>query len=66
MPCDVAVINIFGFITVPFLSMAAFLLISTLLLMARGDSDDYYDEEVEVIEGSVEIDSDDDPVPATL
>ena len=29
-PCNVAVINIFGFISVPFLSMAAFLLITTL------------------------------------
>ena len=31
-PCNVAVINIFGFISVPFLSMAAFLLITTLIL----------------------------------
>ena len=67
VPCNIAVINIFGFITVPFLSMAAFLLISTLLLMARSrDTDDYDVEDLEVIEGSVEIDSDDDPVPATV
>ena len=67
VPCNVAVINVFGFISVPFLSMAAFLLISTLLLMARGrDADDYEVEELEVIDGSVGIDSDDDPVPATV
>jgi len=54
VPCNIAVINIFGFITVPFLSMAAFLLISTLLLMARGDTDDY-DEELEVIEGALHM-----------
>ena len=66
VPCDVAVINIFGFITVPFLSMAAFLLISTLLLMARGgDTDDYGDEDLEVIEDIVVTDSDD-PIPATV
>ena len=65
VPCDVAVINIFGFISVPFLSMAAFLLISTLLLMARGrDTDDYGDEdEIDVIEGTVVTDSDDDAHP---
>lgn len=66
VPCNVAVINIFGFISVPFLSMAAFLLISTLLLMARGRDTDDDDEDLEVIEGSVEIDSDDNPIPATV
>jgi disulfide bond formation protein DsbB len=66
VPCDVAVINIFGFISVPFLSMAAFLLISTLLLMARGDTDDYGDEDLEVIEEVVVTDTDDDPIPATV
>jgi disulfide bond formation protein DsbB len=66
VPCNVAVINIFGFISVPFLSMAAFLLISTLLLMARGRDTDEDDEDLEVIEGSVEIDSDDKPIPATV
>jgi hypothetical protein len=61
------VINIFGFITVPFLSMAAFLLISTLLLMARGgDTDDYGDEDLEVIEDIVVTDSDNDPIPASV
>jgi disulfide bond formation protein DsbB len=59
VPCNVAVINIFGFISVPFLSMAAFLLITTLLLVARSRSDDDYEEvEVEVIEATGEIDSD--------
>jgi disulfide bond formation protein DsbB len=43
VPCNVAVINIFGFISVPFLSMAAFLLISTLLLIARGYGDEDFD-----------------------
>jgi hypothetical protein len=46
--------------------MAAFLLISTLLLMARGRDTDEDDEDLEVIEGSVEIDSDDKPMPATV
>ncbi len=65
-PCNVAVINIFGFISVPFLSMAAFALISTLLFIARGHADDDYDE-VDVIAAAVEINSDDDdaiPSPA--
>jgi disulfide bond formation protein DsbB len=61
-PCNVAVINIFGFISVPFLSMAAFLLITTLILVARGSNDDY--DEVDVIEGTVEIDSNDDAITA--
>ena len=55
--CNIAVINVFGFISVPFLSMAAFALITTLLLMARDRSDDDY-AEIDV-EGTVEIDSDD-------
>src|ERR1700688_5184416 len=59
VPCNIAVINVFGFITVPFLSMAAFLLISTLLLMARGDTDDYGDEDLEVIEEVVVTGTDD-------
>ena len=62
-PCNIAVINIFGFISVPFLSMAAFALISTLLLLARGGADLEY-EGVDVIEGTVEIDSDDDALPS--
>jgi disulfide bond formation protein DsbB len=65
VPCNVAVINIFGFISVPFLSMAAFLLITTLLLVARGRDDEYEDdEEVDVIETAVEADSGDDALPA--
>lgn len=43
IPCNEAAFNIFGFISVPFLSMAAFLLITTLLLVARSAPDD--DEE---------------------
>ena len=55
VPCNIAVINIFGFITVPFLSMAAFLLITTLLLLARSNSDEDDDEEeFDVIEGTVD------------
>ena len=40
IPCNEAAFNIFGFISIPYLSMAAFLLITTLLLMARSGSDD--------------------------
>jgi len=47
VPCNVSVLNVFGFISVPFLSMAAFLLITTLLLMARGHGDEYDDEDVD-------------------
>jgi disulfide bond formation protein DsbB len=43
IPCNSAAFNVFGFISVPFLSLAAFALITTLLLLARGGSD--YDEE---------------------
>jgi disulfide bond formation protein DsbB len=50
VPCNIAVINIFGFISVPFLSMAAFLLITTLLLLARGSSDESEYEAEVVIE----------------
>jgi disulfide bond formation protein DsbB len=65
VPCNVAVFNIFGFISVPFLSMAAFLLITTLLLVARGRSDAYEDEEeVDVIEAAVDVDPGDDALPA--
>ena len=65
VPCNVAVINIFGFISVPFLSMAAFLLITTLLLVARGSSDEYDDEEeIAVIETGVDVDSGSDTLPA--
>jgi disulfide bond formation protein DsbB len=66
VPCNVAVINVFGFISVPFLSMAAFLLITALLLMARSHGDEYDDEEFEVVEGVVDIEpgDDDEPAPA--
>jgi disulfide bond formation protein DsbB len=64
-PCNVAVINVFGFISVPFLSMAAFLLITTLILLARGRNDEYEEEEIDVIESRVDGDSGDDALPAT-
>jgi disulfide bond formation protein DsbB len=65
VPCNIAVINIFGFISVPFLSMAAFLLITTLLLVARGRSDEYEgdEEEIDVIETSVVTDPGDEALP---
>jgi len=64
-PCNVAVINVFGFISVPFLSMAAFLLITTLLLVARGRNEEYEDEEeIDVIETADETEPGDDTVPA--
>ncbi|MGA7987297.1 MAG: disulfide bond formation protein B [Candidatus Dormiibacterota bacterium] len=48
IPCNQAAFNIFGFISVPFLSMAAFLLITTLLLLGRSapDADEEYAEDV--------------------
>jgi disulfide bond formation protein DsbB len=65
VPCNVAVFNIFGFISVPFLSMAAFLLITTLVLVARGRRDEYDDEEeIDVIETTVNADDEDDALPA--
>ena len=48
IPCNRAAFNVFGFISVPFLSMAAFLLITSLLLLGRGsagDEDEYIDGE---------------------
>jgi disulfide bond formation protein DsbB len=60
VPCNVAVINIFGFITVPFLSMAAFLLITTLLLVARGREDEYAGDD-DAVTGDVEPDE---PLPS--
>ena len=53
VPCNVAVFNIFGFISVPFLSMAAFFLIITLILVARSrsdDEDDYVEVDIEDVE----------------
>jgi disulfide bond formation protein DsbB len=65
VPCNVAVINIFGFISVPFLSMAAFLLITTLLLMARSHGDDCDDDEqIDPIESTLDEEADGDAVPA--
>jgi hypothetical protein len=64
VPCNVAVINVFGFISVPFLSMAAFLLITALLLMARSHGDEYDDEEFEVVESVVDIEPGDDAEPS--
>jgi disulfide bond formation protein DsbB len=59
VPCNQAAFNIFGFISVPFLSMAAFLLITTLILLARSgnEDDEYVDEEAdEKTEGLVPVD----------
>jgi disulfide bond formation protein DsbB len=64
VPCNVAVINIFGFISVPFLSMAAFLLITTLILVARRGDEYDEEEEVDVIETGAESDTGDDALPA--
>jgi hypothetical protein len=65
VPCNVAVINIFGFISVPFLSMAAFLLITTLLPMARSHGDDCDDDEqIDPIESTLDEEADGDAVPA--
>lgn len=65
VPCNVAVINIFGVISVPFLSMAAFLLITTLLLMARSHGDDYDDDEpIDPIQSTLDEQPDRDAVPA--
>ena len=35
IPCSVAVLNIWGFASVPFMALAAFLLITTLVLLGR-------------------------------
>jgi len=65
VPCNLAVINIFGFISVPFLSMPAFLLITTLLLMARSHGDDCDDDEqIDPIESTLDEEADGDAVPA--
>jgi disulfide bond formation protein DsbB len=49
VPCNSAAFNIFGFISVPFLSLAAFALITTLLLLAREgrhEDEEYIEEDV--------------------
>ncbi|HYM49221.1 MAG TPA: disulfide oxidoreductase [Candidatus Limnocylindrales bacterium] len=38
-PCSLPVLDIWGFVSVPFMALAAFLLISTLLLLARDPAD---------------------------
>jgi disulfide bond formation protein DsbB len=43
--CSAPLFNIFGFISVPFLSMAAFFLIITLIVVARSNNED--DEDLE-------------------
>jgi disulfide bond formation protein DsbB len=48
VPCNSAAFNIFGFISIPFLSLAAFLLITTMLLLAReapGDDEEYVEDD---------------------
>jgi disulfide bond formation protein DsbB len=62
VPCNSAAFNIFGFISVPFLSLAAFALITTLLLLAREvryEDDEYIEEDV------VTPESGDETLPAT-
>ncbi len=64
VPCNTAAFNIFGFISVPFLSLAAFLLITTLLLIARqggDDVEDYIEDEITTTDG---IQPDDESLPA--
>jgi disulfide bond formation protein DsbB len=60
--CSAPLFNIFGFISVPFFSMAAFLLIITLLLVARSHSDDEDDDMDVDDEDSRAVDT---PLPAT-
>ena len=45
IPCSHSAFNIFGFISIPFLSMSAFLLITTLLLMVRRSDQEYEDDD---------------------
>jgi disulfide bond formation protein DsbB len=51
-PCSHSAFNIFGFISIPFLSLAAFLLITTLLLMVRRTDDEYEDDDDEPIDAA--------------
>lgn len=62
VPCNARVINVFGFISVPFLSFAAFALITTLLLLARRRDDEWDDEEG--IDQTDDVEAGDEPVPA--
>lgn len=42
-PCSVPVVNVWGFVSVPFMALAAFLLIVTLLRFGRGSTPDLND-----------------------
>jgi disulfide bond formation protein DsbB len=66
VPCNSAAFNIFGFISVPFLSLAAFALITTLLLLARGyrEDDEEYIEDVVATADGVEPGDETLPAPA--
>jgi disulfide bond formation protein DsbB len=66
VPCNMAAFNIFGFISVPFLSLAAFALITTLLLVARGnrEDDEEYIEDNVATAGGVEPGDETLPAPA--
>jgi disulfide bond formation protein DsbB len=62
VPCNTAAFNIFGFISVPFLSLAAFLLITTLLLIARReDVEEFVEDDITTSDG---VQSDDEGLPA--
>jgi hypothetical protein len=68
IPCDVAAFNIFGFISIPFLSMAAFLLITTLLLLSRTPEEDEgedEDEDEDDVDEPAAHETSDEAVPAT-
>jgi disulfide bond formation protein DsbB len=62
VPCNSAAFNIFGFISVPFLSLAAFALITTLLVLAR---EGRYEDEEYIEEEVVTAELGDDTLPAT-
>jgi disulfide bond formation protein DsbB len=66
VPCNSAAFNIFGFISIPFLSLAAFLLITTLLLLAREapDDDEEYVEDDATTPDTVQPGEDTLPAPA--
>lgn len=40
VPCSIPVVDVWGFVSVPFMALAAFLLIATLLVVARDVDDD--------------------------
>lgn len=62
--CSAPIFNIFGFISVPFLSMAAFFLIITLLLVARSRNDDEDEDVEDELDATPTIGPADAPVPA--